>query len=438
MKKIILFFLLFGFAISAFSQQDFQFKNTKSNKIRVPVKIINNLVFIPVKVNGVELLFLLDSGVEETILFGLEDTKELNLNRVEKINIRGLGSNEAVEGLKSGGNLLEIDKLQSENHMLYLVLDPLFNLSAFVGITVNGIIGSSAFKNHLVETDYRNKVVFFYKTDSKYHHKIEKKYSKIPIFIEKNKPYVNSSVWMDRDEVKAKLLIDSGNSDAVWLFDQLSYKIDVPQNNFYDYLGQGLSGTVEGRRARVVKFSIGDFQFDFPVVAFPDAASIKNISLQSNRLGSLGGAILKRFSVVFDYKNSWLYLKKNKSYKAPFYYNKSGIEIWYTSLQLVPQMVISMNNSIVISGEANKSANKYRLELKPVYEIGYVREQSGAFESGLKKGDLLVAIDGKPAYNFSLSEINSLLWSEEEIWIELSIQRDGKLMDFRFRLLNVL
>ena len=438
MKKIILFFFLFGFAISAFSQEGFEFVNTKSSKVKIPAKIINNLVFIPIKVNGVELLFLLDSGVEETILFGFEDTKELNLNHVEKINIRGLGGNEAIEGLKSKGNLLEIGKLQSKNHLLYLVLDPLFNLSSFVGVTVNGIIGSTAFKDHLVATDYRNKVVYFYKPDSKYHHKIEKKYAKVPISIERNKPYINSSVWIDTTEVKVKLLIDSGNSDAIWLFDQLSSEISVPELHFYDYLGQGLSGTVEGKRARVAKFLMGDFQFDFPVVAFPDPGSIQNISLQFNRLGSLGGAILKRFSVVFDYSNGSLYLKKNKSYKAPFYYNKSGIEIWHTGLQLVQQMVVSLDNSVAISGDGNKSTHKYRLELKPVYEIGYVRDKSSAFESGLKKGDIVVAIDGKSAYNFSLQEINALLWSEEEIWVELRILREGKLMNFKFRLLNIL
>ena len=80
MKKIILFFFLVFFAIPVFSQQGFEFHNDKSEKVKVPIRLINNLVFIPVKVNGVELLFLLDSGVEETILFGFEDPQKLNLN----------------------------------------------------------------------------------------------------------------------------------------------------------------------------------------------------------------------------------------------------------------------------------------------------------------------------------------------------------------------
>ena len=37
-------------------------------------------------------------------------------------------------------------------------------------------------------------------------------------------------------------------------------------------------------------------------VAFPDSASVKYINLK-DRNGSLGAEVLKRFNVVFDYKN---------------------------------------------------------------------------------------------------------------------------------------
>lgn len=443
MKKIILFFFLLNFAIPALSQQGFEFVNAKSDRVKIPIRLINNLTFIPVQVNGVELLFLLDSGVEETILFGFEDPKKLNLNNVQKITIQGLGDNQGVEGLKSSGNLLTIDKMQSKNHMLYLILDPSFNLSNYVGITVNGIIGSAAFTNHLVEIDYSKKMASFHKLDSKFHMKVQKEFRKIPLSIERSKPYVNATVKINEEEVDVKLLVDSGNSDAVWLFDQFSDKIEVPQKHFEDYLGQGLSGAVEGKRARINQFLIADFQFKSPIVAFPDSTSIKNISMQSNRLGSIGGEILRRFTTVFDYNNGWLFLKKNKYFKNSFYYNKSGIEVWHTGVQLVKQLVVVPDNSFVLHSEDVKSDNtssklKYKVELKPIYEIGYIRANSNAEKSGLKVGDVIVSIDGKEAYNLSLQEINALLWSENEIWIEVKVQREGKLMNFKFKLIDVL
>ncbi|MFA9188044.1 aspartyl protease family protein [Flavobacterium sp. FBOR7N2.3] len=443
MKKIFLFFFLLSFAIPVLSQEGFEFGKTKSSSIKVPAKIINNLVFIPVEVNGVELIFLLDTGVEATVLFGLEDTKKINLNHVEKISIRGLGKEEPIEGLKSSGNILTINKMQSRDHLLYLILDPSLNLSSYIGISVNGIIGTAAFKNHLVEIDYGKKVVFFYELDSKFQKKLEKRYTRVPILIEKQKPYVNSVVKLGESEVLVKLLIDTGNSDAIWLFDKLSDKITIPEKHFDDYLGQGLSGTVEGKRARIDQFSIADFKFYSPVVAFPDSVFIKNISLYSGRLGSLGGEILKRFSVVFDYTNQQLFLKKNKLYKSSFFYNKSGIEVWHTGSQLVKEMVTVPENSIIVNlddrkSDGNSSNYRYKLELKPIYEIGHIRESSSAAKNGLRTADILVAIDGKPAYNYSLQQINSLLWSEDEIWIELKVLREGKLMTFKFQLLNII
>ncbi|MEN9910311.1 MAG: hypothetical protein RLZZ540_3470 [Bacteroidota bacterium] len=443
MKKIILFFFLFSFAIPVLSQEGFEFVKTKSNRVRVPAKIISNLVFIPVEVNGVSLLFLLDSGVEETILFGFEDPEKIKLNHVEKIKIRGLGESDGAEGLKSSGNTLTIGDIQSKNHLLYLITDPSFDLSSFVGITVNGIIGYAAFKNHLVEIDYRNREVVFYKPNSSFHKKIVKEYIKVPLSVEGQKPYVNALVKVDTVEVLAKLLIDTGNSDAVWLFDRLSDKINVPKKHFDDYLGQGLSGAVEGKRGRIAEFSIADFKFNSPIVAFPDSISIKNISVYNNRLGSLGGEILKRFSVVFDYENQQLFLKKNKLYNAAFYYNKSGIEVWHTGVQWVKQMVIVQDNSIVIDGGRNNPEKnivnvRYKMDLKPIYEIGYIRENSNAVKCGLQIGDILVAIDGKEVFNYSLQEINSLLWSEDEIWIEIKVQREGKLETFKFQLVNIL
>ena len=47
------------------------------------------------------------------------------------------------------------------------------------------------------------------------------------------------------------------------------------------------------------------FEFKNPIVAFPDSSSIKNVKMVSGRLGSVGGEILRRFILVFDYQNQF-------------------------------------------------------------------------------------------------------------------------------------
>src|SRR6187402_821695 len=107
MEKKGVFFLLLMTIMPVFGQDGFIF-DKGVEKVTVPLVLINNLVFIPIKVNGVELNFLLDTGVEETILFSLEDNPDVNFYNSEKIFLRGLGSEDAIEGLKTTNNVLEL------------------------------------------------------------------------------------------------------------------------------------------------------------------------------------------------------------------------------------------------------------------------------------------------------------------------------------------
>ncbi|MFV8371360.1 PDZ domain-containing protein [Flavobacterium sp. LB2P74] len=443
MKKTIVLILISLFTRPFFAQQGFQFEKDM-NKISVPFKLINNLVFVPIKVNGVELNFLLDTGVAETILFSLEDKKEVRFFNAEKILLKGLGSQEAVEGLKSTNNILEFNSMKYSNHMLYIILDPEFNLSSHVGIPVNGIIGYQFFRNNLVEVNYRKKRVIVYKDNDKNRKKIEKSYQTIPITVEKSKPYLKSTIIHDNKEIPVKLLIDIGNSDAVWLFQDRSELIKVPEKNFEDFLGRGFSGDVKGRRAIIKKFEMGDFEFNNPVVAYPDSVSIRNVNMVPDRKGSVGGEIMKRFTVVFDYKNNQIYLKKNSDYSAPFSYNKSGVEIQQNGLQWVQETV--RMETVPLSTKDNNSGGirvftndfKYKFQLKPIYEIAHVRQNSPAANAGLQKGDIIILINNNPIHKLSLQEINTLFKAEEEKWITLEVERKSEILKFRFQLYNIL
>ena len=158
MKKKCIFFLLLLTIMPVFAQGTFVF-DKGIEKVTVPIVLINNLVFIPIKVNGVELNFLLDTGVEETILFSLEDNPEVNFYNSEKISLRGLGSDAAIEGLKTTNNILELEGVKANQQLIYVVLDQSFNLSSQIGIPVNGIIGYNFFKDNLVRIDYASKRV---------------------------------------------------------------------------------------------------------------------------------------------------------------------------------------------------------------------------------------------------------------------------------------
>jgi hypothetical protein len=444
MKKICVFFLLLITIVPVFAQDGFVF-DKGVEKVTVPLILINNLVFIPIKVNGVELNFLLDTGVEETILFSLEDNPDVSFFNSEKITLKGLGSEEAIEGLKTTNNILEMKGVTAHHQLIYVILDQSFNLSSQIGIPVNGIIGYQFFRDNLVRIDYASKKVVIYKNDEANRKRIEKKFNKMPITIEKYKPYLIGNVAMNESNIPVKMLIDIGNSDSVWLFQNLSSQITVPSRNFEDFLGKGFSGDIEGKRARIAEFSFDKYDFKSPIVAFPDSSSIKSVRMVQNRVGSVGGEILKRFSVVFDYKNEQLYLKKNSNFNEPFTYNKSGVEIQHNGLQWVQETVkletVPLSGGGVTFDNSGRNITndfKYKFQLKPIYEISNIRKNSPAAKSGLQVGDLIISINKSPAYRYSLQKLNEMFKSEEDKWIYLEIERNSQVLKFAFQLQDIL
>lgn len=432
---MLFFGLLTSFTLLA--QGDFLIEN-RNKKVIIPFKLINNLVFIPIKVNGIELNFLLDSGVEETILFSMEERQEVSFKNIEKIKLRGLGSEEEIEGLKSTNNILETHGLKSSNHLVYIILDQSFNLSSHIGIPVNGIIGYKFFKNNIVEINYQKKRIVVYANNEETRKKLDKKFRTIPITIERSKPYIYAKAVVDTVTVPAKLLLDIGNSDAFWIFE--NSKIKLPKKNFPDFLGKGFSGDIEGHRAKIDNFLIDEFNFKKPIVSFPDSSSIKNVNMVPDRIGSIGGEVLKRFTVVLDYADKKLYLKKNNKFSEPFTYNKSGITIQHNGLQWVQETVHLEMVKVATTLEEVQADNKkdgefkYKFSLKPVYEIVNIRKNSAAEKCGLQKGDIIVSINKNVPYKYSLQQINTLLKSEEDIWINLEVERNSVILKFRFKL----
>nr|WP_315248452.1 PDZ domain-containing protein [uncultured Flavobacterium sp.] len=436
MKKYILLFFGFLASFALKAQDDFLMEKHKK-KVVIPFKLINNLVFIPIKVNGIELNFLLDSGVDETILFSMEDKKEVSFKNIEKIKLRGLGSEEEIEGLKSTNNILETHGLKSENHLVYIILDQGFNLSSHIGIPVNGIIGYKFFKNNIVEINYQKKRIFVHQNNEKIRIALNKKFKAIPITIERSKPYLMASAIVKNVNIPAKLLVDIGNSDSFWVFE--NDKIKLPEKNFPDFLGKGFSGDIEGHRAKIDEFSLADFDFKNPIVSFPDSSSIKNVKMVANRIGSVGGEVLKRFTIVMDYADKKMYLKKNNKFNEPFSYNKSGITIQHNGLQWVQETVHLETVRVSTSNDENYNGNnnndfRYKFQLKPIYEIVNVRKKSAAEKCGLLKGDIIISINGNKPYKYTLQQINNLLKSEDDIWINLEVERNSVLLKFRFRL----
>lgn len=416
------------------AQNSFEIKD--ANKVVIPFKLINNLIFIPINVNGAELTFLLDTGVAETTIFSLEN-KELRLSPLEKMRFSGLGGSASIEGFKSDHNLGKIGKnFRNDSFTLFIILDQDFNISSHVGIPVNGIIGYHFFKNHPVVIDYASKKITVYKDGELFRKKI-KKFTELPISIERNKPYIFADVEMTNERKNSKLLIDLGNSDAIWLFPTLIKNFVYNRPNIDDFLGRGFNGDIYGKRSRIHNFYLGDFKFEKPLTAMPDEFSIQHVSLVGERKGSIGGDILRRFTAAFDYSNQKIYLKKNGNYNDPFHFNMSGLDFQQDGMQWEKDMVNLESKKKDNTGtgvEVINNSLQYKFVLKPLFSIAGVRKGSPAEKAGLKKGDQLISINGRKTADMTLQKIMEMMKSEEGKIINMLIVRKNQELTLSFTL----
>lgn len=433
MKPKHLFIWLF---CSIFINAQNSFKMEDADKTVVPFKLIANLIFIPVNINGADLTFLLDTGVSETSIFSLEN-QELKLPNVAKIKFSGLGGNVSIDGFRSDNNTARIGKnFVNRSMTVYIIVDQDFNISSHVGIPVNGIIGYHFFKDHPVVIDYSSKKITIYNDESLFRRKI-KKYEEIDISIEKNKPYVFADVEMIHERERSKLLIDLGNSDPAWLFPALIKDFVYNRPNIDDYLGRGFNGDVYGKRSRIHHLYLGNFAFEKPLTAMPDEFSIQHVNLVEGRRGSIGGDIMRRFTVAFDYTHEKMYLRKNTSFNDPFHFNMSGLDFRQDGMEWTKDLVALPAGSKGSPSGGTEVINnnlQYHFVLKPVFSIAGVRKDSPADKAGLQKEDRLISINGRKTADMTLQKILEMMKSGEGKTIEMMIERKNKPMTLRFTL----
>lgn len=437
MKPLKLYFTLLVFCVSFLGHaQSFELPEGRNSQ-KVKFQLINNLIVIPIEVNGTKLSFILDSGVSKPILFNLSNQDDIQINNVSEITIKGLGEGEPIKALSSKQNSFKLKTIENSNQLLYVVLDKDLNFSPALGIPIHGIIGYDLFKDFVVDINYASETIKFHRPET-YAHKSRKKAETLPISIRNRKAYIEGQVFLKKDdEVPVRLLVDTGSSDAIWLFeDEL---IDLPEKNYHDFLGEGLNGSIFGKRTKVNSINLGSFALQNAKAAFPDMQSFGSIKNLGNRNGSIGGEILKRFNIVFDYPNSRITLKKNSNYKKPFQYNLSGITIQHNGVRYVSESIAD-GRGVVKNEDRNFGnvqillENRTKISLVPEIVVSGIRAGSPAHEAGLREGDVVLAVNGKKIHRYKLQEVMHMLDEQEGKKVKVLIERANNDLQFSFTL----
>jgi hypothetical protein len=375
-------------------------------KVQFPIEVYNNLVVVPIILNNqLPLKFILDTGVRTSILTEKAYSDILNLSYSRKYSIAGPGGEKLVDAYVTNNVSFDLPGVQGRGHAMLVLDQDYLELRNYLGTDVHGILGYELFSRFIIQVDYERKQLTLMLPDR---FKEKKKFQWLPISIEDTKPYVTINLDMnDTTAVSAKLLVDSGASHGLFLETSSNPKIKIPERHVESIIGRGLGGVITGQISKIKALKIGKYEIPHVITNFPDPNSYMDtlkLSRSVFRNGSVGGEILSRFTVIYNFPSEKIYFKKNSNYKKEFYFNMSGLTI---------------------------RAKGSRLK---DFEITDIRENSPSKRADIKVGDKIVTVNGINASELDLNTVNGFLNSKPGRRITLVLNRKNEKIKKEFRL----
>jgi hypothetical protein len=231
---------------------------------------------------------------------------------------------------------------------------------------MQGILGADFISRFVVALDYHRMQMRLYESDKMIY---DGPGTFIPFTLVNGFIRVNADVVLaDSTRLRGNFVVDVGSALSLALS-----KPFVEQNHLRDRVGptvhrpsgRGVGGPAMADVARIASLNIGGVAIKQPIAfLYGDSAGV--FSSNNAGDGNIGGDILRRFVTYFDYKGRTMILEPNEVTNEPFEADMSGL-----------QLAVNRDGA--------------------GFTIDFVVTESPAGDLGMKKGDIVVAIDGKPA-----------------------------------------
>ncbi len=340
----------------------------------IPFELSDNLACLQVRINGsAPFRFILDNGASVWVIDPLP-AKALGLKTEERGKITGAGAG-SVDVTYTKNITFGLQGIEASVPNVALI--DLSALETTLGWKVDGIIGYDFFDRYVVEIDYDAKVVRLFDPQT---YSYSGSGAVVPVTIKQKHAYITAKMKMaGRESVDREYLVDSGSSDAI--NDELVAQSSASKVEVVG--GVGLGQEFKITLSRVERFQLGSYVFE-------------NTNGASGGQ-KIGGELLHRFTVIFDYSRGQMILEPNRHFQDGFIFDTLGAEL--------------------------------RLEKESKgFKVSAVYKKSPASEAGLKEGDLVTTIDGQSALSFSLDQVRRMFAQEKDY--RLGIKRGNE----RFKL----
>lgn len=344
----------------------------------VPFELINNHIYIRGAVNGKPVRFLVDTG-------------GLNLLTRDAVKRLGLTSEGKLGGSGVGDEMVDVAFAKSKSLAIggLTVAEPLFYVYDFAdllrieGVDFDGLVGFELFHRFVVRIDYAagklrlmDPARFTPPTGA----------IGVPFVLADRTPLIEGEI----DGVPARFTIDTGSRASLTAASPFVKKHDLQkryQPRFETVTGWGVGGPVSSSPVRFAEVRLGRSGGPgSPVVAVKGVlgdlfTGDKGAFADPRADANLGGGILRRFTVTFDYGKRLMYLEPNAAAGSPDPYDRAGLFLIYPK-------------------QGKRSG---------LLEIAAVAPGSPAERAGLVAGELIGAIDGAAVRSKELAQWRAAL-----------------------------
>jgi aspartate 1-decarboxylase len=378
---------------TAYTQQLFKLDEDKK-KVAIHFSFIRNLIILKVLINNKgPYNFVLDSGVGLMIITDPKLIDSLNIKSKRTIQVAGMGEGKDFEAYVVQALKVKLDGISGEGINSAILKHDEFGLSNYAGMPIHGLLGFDFFNSFAVKLNFNDSTMVVGQPKDI---RVFKRGEKLPLEINEHRPYITTKVkFSPNGESKTnKLLLDLGAGHPLSLENLVGQNNGLPEKFVASDLGISLTGPIKGYLSRINQFEIGKYKLKNVITSFPEYDSAKNKLLLVRRDGNIGIQTLKKFNMIIDYQNGWLYLKPNNCFGEPFEQDMSGMEYYADGP-----------------------------ELKHII-IGNVEKGSAAADIGIQKGDEIVTINFKPVEKMSIQEIDAIFRSRADRSILLEVFHD--------------
>lgn len=336
-----------------------------------PFEITSNKPFVQVTVNGsAPQWFILDTGCAGGSVIAKECADHLGLGRSHEARDHlGAGAGVVVGVATTPDVRLSVagDTLRASALRVFT----LAHVAPYEGRRVDGLLGDDFMRRHVVEIDYAHRGLRLLDPDR---YRPDPRATVVPITFDDGLVVTSGAITTpDGVSLDCRLVVDTGVRATVIPFHPfvIERRLLASQPHVLTgTVGGGAGGETVGDIGRLARLRIGDMSFDRPTAIF--SRDTVGVFASRDLDGIIGGELLRRCKVTFDYPHSRLILEPYAGGSPEFEYDMSGL-------------------FLVARGEGFREL-----------VIQSVAPGTPAAEAGLERGDQIVGIDGQGGATLAL------------------------------------